>query len=113
MSLAQVAAAGDATLDDFLERLDADLALNVHVGIAESDPYPGFVIRSHPCTNPCRLTPHGSARHLVRYPTSLTEIYEIVRRLDAEQIREWEEQGDADLGADVGAPSIEPPDRGQ
>jgi len=89
-----VAAAGDASLDDFLDSLYCDLELDIHFGIEESDHEAGLIIKTAPMYESMSSDPEWIRKTLVRYPTTLTEIYAIVRRLDAEQIQEWEDEGD-------------------
>jgi hypothetical protein len=112
-----VAAAGNATVDDFLVRIDAELEIDVHVGIEESDSDSGIVIKIAPMYESpgARLLMGMEPREpawirtvLVRYPTSLAEIDNILCRLDAEQRREWE--GDDDLEDRLGEP-CQPGDR--
>jgi hypothetical protein len=82
MSLAEVvAAAGDATLDGFLWRLQVDLKLDWLVGIEESDRDPGLVITLTPLSEPSSPVPAWTRTTSVDYPTSLADIYETVRQL--------------------------------
>ena len=91
-----VTAAGDASLEDFLDSLYADLELDVHLGIEEADDKSGFLIRTAPMYESMSPSPAWLRETMVSYPTTLDEIYAIVRRLDAEQNREWCDEGDLD-----------------
>ena len=97
-----VAAAGDASLDDVIESLYCDLELDGHLGIEGPDHEFGLVIKISPLYESMSPNPAWLRRTLVKYPTTLAEIYAIARRLDAEQIRVWE--GEGDLGDQLGVP---------
>jgi hypothetical protein len=91
-----ISAAEDASLDDFLETLYAALELDVHVGIEELDDGSGLVILTAPMYESMSSNPKWLRKTTVSYPISLFDFYAIVRRLDAEQIREWEGEGNLD-----------------
>ena len=88
-----IAAAEDTSLDEFLDTLYAALELDVHLGIEELDDGSGLLIWTAPMYESMSSDPKWIRRTLVSYPISLFEFYAIVRRLDAEQIREWEGEG--------------------
>ena len=91
-----VSAAGDTSLDDFLDTLYAALELDIHLGIEEADDGSGLVIWTAPMYESMSSDPKWLRKTSVSYPISLFDFYAIVRRLDAEQIREWEGEGNLD-----------------
>lgn len=82
--------------------LYCDLELDGHLGIEGPDHEFGLVIKISPLYESMSPNPAWLRRTLVKYPTTLAEIYAIARRLDAEQIRVWE--GEGDLGDQLGVP---------